>query len=81
MAYTSTDLHWAQLSACTSSLLILMRLPDLSSLPPGVPDGAEAHGGCVDGEGGAVQAGQGEASSALSKPPAGICQISFALLG
>ena len=46
-----------------SSLLTLIRLPDLNPLPPSSPGGAEAQGGCLDGEGGACAGRPGKDKS------------------
>lgn len=54
-----------------SSLLTLIRLPDLSPLPPSSPGGTEAQGGCLDGEGGAHA---GRPGKNKSYPLAGILE-------
>lgn len=61
-------------SARISSPVILSRLSDLSSLPPGSPGGTEAQGGCVDGEGGACAGRRGRRKFRPATATEGICQ-------
>lgn len=82
VAYASTGLTQASSpallqrdsSAPISSLIILIRLPGLSSLPPASPGGAEAQGGCVDGEGGACAGRRGRSKFCPVRATEGICQ-------